>query len=150
MCSSCFCSCRRAAVERVCVSEMSTQTATVTREWRDALGGASTAKAVWEKREDLPSLKPNFLPYSMPKRMKNCSSTKRSPRNRDQQSQHTYMVLSTSTRANRSCSRIVGLKLKSRDDNGDLVSPTAHLDAMVRPRERAATILAQLDREMTS
>ena len=28
------------------------------------------------------------------------------------------------------------------------MSPTAHLDAVVRPRERAATILAQVDREM--
>ncbi|KAH9161676.1 hypothetical protein EDB89DRAFT_2156514 [Lactarius sanguifluus] len=44
--------------------------------------------------------------------------------------------------------RIVGLRLKSRDNNGDLISPTQHHDAVVRPKERAAAILAQVDREM--
>ena len=41
----------------------------------------------------------------------------------------------------------IGVKLKSRD-NGDLVSPGLHHDMVVRPKERAAAILAQVDREM--
>ena len=40
----------------------------------------------------------------------------------------------------------IGVKLKSRD-NGDLASPGSH-DTVVRPKERAAAILAQVDREM--
>ena len=40
------------------------------------------------------------------------------------------------------------LKIRSRDNNGDLMSPTAHHDAVVRPKERAAAILAQIDSEM--
>ena len=45
-------------------------------------------------------------------------------------------------------SRIGGVKLKPRDNTGDLVSPGPHHDAVVRPKERAAAILAQVDREM--
>ena len=56
--------------------------------------------------------------------------------------------MSTDARANRSHSRIVGLRIKSRDNKGDLVSSSAHHDAVVRPKERAATIIAQVDREM--
>jgi hypothetical protein len=41
----------------------------------------------------------------------------------------------------------IGVKLKPRD-NGDLVSPGPHHDMVVRPKERAAAILAQVDREM--
>ncbi|KAH9172971.1 hypothetical protein EDB89DRAFT_2162504 [Lactarius sanguifluus] len=44
--------------------------------------------------------------------------------------------------------RIVGLRLKSQDNNGNLISPTQHHDAVVRPKERATAILAQVDREM--
>ncbi|KAN0134192.1 hypothetical protein V8E53_007964 [Lactarius tabidus] len=43
--------------------------------------------------------------------------------------------------------RIVGLRIKSRDNKGDLVSLSAHHDAAVRPKERAATIIAQVDRD---
>lgn len=46
------------------------------------------------------------------------------------------------------CRRIGGVKLKPRDNNGDLMSPISHHDAVVRPKERAAAILAQVDREM--
>jgi hypothetical protein len=53
-------------------------------------------------------------------------------------------LLSTSTRANRPSSRIVGLRLKSRDNNGELISPISRHDAVVRPKERAAAILAQV------
>jgi len=42
-----------------------------------------------------------------------------------------------------------GVKLKPRDHTGDLVSPGPHYDAVVRPKERTAAILAQVDREMT-
>jgi hypothetical protein len=42
-----------------------------------------------------------------------------------------------------------GVKLKPRDNTGDLVSPGPHYDAVVRPKERTAAILAQVDREMT-
>ncbi len=59
-----------------------------------------------------------------------------------------YTVPSTGTQANKPCSRNVGLRLKSRDNNGELLSPTPHHDAVVRPKERAAAILAQVDREM--
>lgn len=45
------------------------------------------------------------------------------------------------------CRRIGGVKLKTRD-NGDLMSPVSHHDTVVRPKERAAAILAQVDREM--
>ena len=41
----------------------------------------------------------------------------------------------------------IGVKLKSRD-NGDLMSTGLHHDMVVRPKERAAAILAQVDREM--
>jgi enhancer of polycomb-like protein len=41
----------------------------------------------------------------------------------------------------------MGVKLRARD-NGDLVSPGPHHDSVVRPKERAAAILAQVDREM--
>jgi hypothetical protein len=44
-------------------------------------------------------------------------------------------------------SRIGGVKLKSHNPV-DLVSPELHHDTVVRPKERAAAILAQVDREM--
>ena len=40
------------------------------------------------------------------------------------------------------------VKLKARDNNGDLMSPISLHDTVVRPKERAAAILAQVDREM--
>jgi hypothetical protein len=52
------------------------------------------------------------------------------------------------TRANRPNSRIIGLRLKSRDNNGKLISLTLHHDAVVCPKECAAAILAQVDSEM--
>src|SRR6266852_3693810 len=48
----------------------------------------------------------------------------------------------------RPCRRIGGVKLKSRDNNGNLMTPISQHDAVVRPKERAAAILAQVDREM--
>ena len=56
--------------------------------------------------------------------------------------------LSTSIRANRPNSRIVGLRIKSRDHKAELISPSPHHDAVVHPKEHAAAILAQVDREM--
>jgi len=44
-------------------------------------------------------------------------------------------------------SRIGGVKLKSHNP-GDLMSLGLHHDTIVRPKERAAAILAQVDREM--
>jgi hypothetical protein len=45
---------------------------------------------------------------------------------------------------------IGGVKLKSRDNNDDLMSPVSisHHDIVVRPKERAVAILEQVDREM--
>jgi hypothetical protein len=43
-------------------------------------------------------------------------------------------------------SRIVGLRIKSRDNKGDLVSLSAHHNMAVRLKECAATIIAQVDR----
>ena len=47
------------------------------------------------------------------------------------------------------CSRIGGSHAysKTRDNNGDPMSPVSH-DAVARPKEHAATIPAQVDREM--
>ena len=50
--------------------------------------------------------------------------------------------------ANRFHRRTVGLRIKSRDNKGDLVSSSAHHDAVIRPKERAATIIAQVYHEM--
>ena len=51
-------------------------------------------------------------------------------------------------RANGPHNCIFGLRIKSRDNKGDLVSSSAHDDAVVCPKECAATIIAQVDREM--
>ncbi|KAI0300651.1 enhancer of polycomb-like-domain-containing protein [Multifurca ochricompacta] len=94
---------------------------------------AQQAKAVWEKREDLANLKRKFpsllnakedeeLFYDKERVVKKAKPTE--------------------------SGRVVGLKLKSRDNNGELVSPAPLHDTVVRPKERAATILAQIDREM--
>ena len=56
-----------------------------------------------------------------------------------------YKILSTSTQANKPCSHLVRLRLKLRDNYSELLSPTPHHDAIVRPKERVATILAQVD-----
>jgi hypothetical protein len=56
--------------------------------------------------------------------------------------------LSTSIQANRPNSRIVGLKLKSRDNKGELISLSQHHDAVVHPTEHTVAILALVDREM--
>ena len=41
-----------------------------------------------------------------------------------------------------------GVKLKPHDNNGDLMSLISYHDTVVRPKERAATILGQVNQEM--
>jgi len=43
---------------------------------------------------------------------------------------------------------IGGVKLKPCDNNGDLMPPISHHDTVVHPKEHAAVILSQVDREM--
>ncbi|KAH9008340.1 hypothetical protein EDB83DRAFT_2531843 [Lactarius deliciosus] len=93
----------------------------------------SQAKAVWEKREDLASLKRKFPSLLNAKEDEELFYDKEKVVKKPKLTEPT---------------RIVGLRLKSRDNNGDLISPTQHHDAVVRPKERAAAILAQVDREM--
>ena len=45
------------------------------------------------------------------------------------------------------CSRIGGIKLKTCNNNGDLMSSVSH-ETTVCPKEQAAAILAQVDWEM--
>ena len=51
-------------------------------------------------------------------------------------------------RANGPHNCIFGLRIKSRDNKGDLGSSSVHNDAVVRLKERAATIIAQVDHKM--
>ncbi|KAN0131217.1 hypothetical protein V8E53_010921 [Lactarius tabidus] len=93
---------------------------------------AQQANAVWEKREDLASLKRKFPSLLNAKEDKELIYNKEKVRRPN-------LVEPT-------C--IVGLRIKSRDNKGDFVSLSAHHDAVVHPKECAATIIAQDDREM--
>jgi hypothetical protein len=107
------------------------------------------AKAVWEKREDLASLKRKFPSLLNAKEDEELFYDKEKIR-RPNPVEPTYVhhyCLRALVLIN-PYSRIVGLRLKSRDNKGDLVSSSAHHDAVVRPKDRAATIIAQVDREM--
>lgn len=93
---------------------------------------AQQAKAVWEKREDFASLKRKFPSLLNAK-----------------EDEELFYDREKVRRPNPiEPTRIVGLRIKSRDNKGDFASPSAHHDAVVRPKERAATIIAQVDREM--
>ncbi|KAF8495934.1 enhancer of polycomb-like-domain-containing protein [Russula emetica] len=91
------------------------------------------AKAVWEKREDFASLKRKFPSLLNAKEDEELFYDKE-------------RVVKKARPADQV--RPGGVKLKSRDNNGDLMSPVSHHDTVVRPKERAAVILAQVDREM--
>ncbi|KAI9437906.1 enhancer of polycomb-like-domain-containing protein [Lactarius psammicola] len=88
---------------------------------------AQQAKAVWEKREDLANLKRKFPSLLNAKEDEELFYDKEKVVKKPKLTEPT---------------------LKSRDNNGDLVSPTPHHDAVIRPKERTAAILAQVDREM--
>ncbi|KAI0280469.1 hypothetical protein BGY98DRAFT_1095464 [Russula aff. rugulosa BPL654] len=89
------------------------------------------AKAVWEKREDFANLKRKFPSLLNAKEDEELFYDKE-------------RVVKKAKPAEQM--RIGGVKLKSRDN--DLMSPISHHDTVVRPKERAAAILAQVDREM--
>jgi enhancer of polycomb-like protein len=109
------------------------------------------AKAVWEKREDFANLKRKFPSLLNAKEDEELFYDKervvKKVRPTEQVYAH-YCSLRICELKDRPCRRIGGVKLKQRDNNGDLMSPVSHHDAIVRPRERAAAILAQVDREM--
>lgn len=108
------------------------------------------AKAVWEKREDFANLKRKFpsllnaredeeLFYDKERVVKKIKPA--------EQGYAYYCSLRMCELTDGPC-RLRGVKLKPRDNNGDLMSPVSHHDTVVRPKERAAAILAQVDREM--
>ncbi|KAH9020325.1 enhancer of polycomb-like-domain-containing protein [Lactarius pseudohatsudake] len=86
---------------------------------------AQQAKAVWEKREDFANLKRKFPSLLNAKEDEELFYDKEKVVKKPK--------LTESSR---------------ETTNGDLISPTPHHDAVVRPKERAAAILAQVDREM--
>jgi len=90
------------------------------------------AKAVWEKREDFASLKRKFPSLLNAKEDEELFYDK----------ERVVKKVKPTEQA-----RLPGVRIK-RDNNGELVSPAPHLDTVVRPKERAAAILAQVDREM--
>ena len=108
-------------------------------------------KAVWEKREDFANLKRKFpsllnakedeeLFYDKERVIKKVKPA--------EQGYAYYCFLRMCELKDGPCRRLGGVKLKPRDNNGDLMSPISHHDTVVRPKERAAAILAQVDREM--
>jgi len=110
------------------------------------------AKMVWEKREDFANLKRKFpsllnakedeeLFYDKERVIKKIKPV--------EQGYAHYCSLRMCEFKDGPCRRIGGVRLKPRDNNGDLMSPISHHDTVVRPKERAAAILAQVDREMT-
>jgi enhancer of polycomb-like protein len=109
------------------------------------------AKAVWEKREDFASLKRKFPSLLNAKEDEELFYDKervvKKVKPAEQGYAH-YCSLRICELKDEPCSRIGGVKLKPRDSNGDLMSPLSHHDTVVRPKERAAAILAQVDREM--
>ncbi|KAI9453934.1 enhancer of polycomb-like-domain-containing protein, partial [Russula earlei] len=89
------------------------------------------AKAVWEKREDLANLKRKFPSLLNAKEDEELFYDKERPK----KVKPTEQV------------RLPGVRIK-RDSNGELLSPVPLHDTIVRPKERAAAILSQVDREM--
>jgi enhancer of polycomb-like protein len=110
---------------------------------------AQQANVVWEKCEDLASLKckfPSLLNAKEDKELFYDKEKVRRPNLVEPMYVHSCclrMLMLIHPR-----SHIVGLRIKSQDDKGDLVSLSAHHDAVVRPKECAATIIAQVDCEM--
>ena len=106
------------------------------------------AKAVWEKREDFANLKRKFPSLLNAKEDEELFYDKeRVKKVKPEQVYVWQCFLRVRELKPGFCSRIGGVKLKTRDNNGDLMSPVSH-EAIVRPKERAAAILAQVDREM--
>jgi enhancer of polycomb-like protein len=108
-------------------------------------------KAVWEKREDFANLKRKFPSLLNAKEDEELFYDKervvKKVRPTEQVYAH-YCSLRMCELKDEPCRRIGGVKLKQRDNNGDLMSPGSLHDAVVRPKERAAAILAQVDREI--
>jgi enhancer of polycomb-like protein len=107
------------------------------------------AKAVWEKREDFANLKRKFPSLLNAKEDEELFYDKERVVKKARPTEQMYVhhcSVRTCELKDGPCRRI-GVKLKSRD-NGDLMSPISHHDTVVRPKERAAAILAQVDREM--
>ena len=111
---------------------------------------AQQAKAVWEKREDFANLKRKFPSLLNAKEDEELFYDKERVVKRVKPAEQSYaflsFIVSMLTYTYVPFSRM-GVKLRPRD-NGDLVSPVPHHDSVVRPKERAAAILAQVDREM--
>ena len=107
------------------------------------------AKAVWEKREDFANLKRKFPSLLNAKEDEELFYDKERVVKKVKPSEQVYALycflriceLKDTCRRN-------AVKLKARDNNGDLMSPISLHDTVVRPKERAAAILAQVDREM--
>jgi len=107
------------------------------------------AKAMWEKREDFANLKRKFPSLLNAKEDEELFYDKewvvKKAKPAEQVYAHCFSLIMCEL-IRRPCRRIGGVKLKSRDNNGDLMSPISHHDAVVRPKERAAAILAQVNR----
>ncbi|KAN0130003.1 hypothetical protein V8E53_012157 [Lactarius tabidus] len=93
---------------------------------------AQQANVVWEKCEDLASLKRKFPSLLNAKEDEELFYDKEKVRRPN-------LVEPI---------RIVGLRIKSRDNKGDFVSLSAHHNAVVRLKECAAMIIAQDNRKM--
>ena len=109
------------------------------------------AKAVWEKREDFANLKRKFPSLLNAKEDEELFYDKerviKKAKPAEQVYAH-YFSLRMCELTDGPYRRIGGVKLKPRDNNGDLMSPISHHDTVVRPKERAAAIFGQVDREM--
>jgi enhancer of polycomb-like protein len=108
---------------------------------------AQQGQDVWEKRGDYAFLKRKFPSLLNPKEDDELLFDKervKKPRPAEQGYAYSLVRVCTNSYI---CSRLP-LKIRSRDNNGELVSPTPHHDAVVRPKERNAAIVAQIDREI--
>ena len=108
------------------------------------------AKTVWEKREDFANLKRKFPSLLNAKEDEELFYDKERVVKKAKPAEQGYVhycPLRMCKPNDGPCRRISGVRLK-RDNNGDLMSPVSHHDTVVRPKERTAAILAQVDREM--
>ena len=106
------------------------------------------AKAVWEKPEDFANLKCKFPSLLNAKEDEELFYDKeRVKKVKPEQVYVWQCFLQVRELKPGFCSCIGGVRLEMRDNNGDLMSPVSH-KAVVRPKEHAVAILAQVDREM--
>jgi enhancer of polycomb-like protein len=106
------------------------------------------AKAVWEKREDFANLKRKFPSLLNAKEDEELFYDKERVVKKAKPAEYVHYYSLRMCELRDGLCRRIGVKLKQRDNNGDLLSPVSHHDSVVRPKERAAAILAQVDREM--